>query len=61
MTEAGTYEKEVAVNGAETSKATVAVPADAEGKSIHVVCEVVDEGVPALVGYRRVIVEVGGK
>ena len=37
----------------------VEVPADAEGE--HVVCEVTDEGVPALTGYRRVMVEVGGK
>jgi hypothetical protein len=58
MTEAGTYGKEVVVKGADTSKAVVEVPTDAAGKSIHVVCEVTDDGVPALTGYRRVVVEV---
>jgi hypothetical protein len=31
------------------------VPPDATGKTIHVVCEVRDDGNPPLVSYRRVI------
>ena len=58
MTEAGTYEKEVVIKGADTSKAVVEVPAGAGGKSIHVVCEVTDDGVPPVTAYRRVIMEV---
>lgn len=60
MTEAGTYEKDVEISGADTSRATVKVPADAGGKSFHVICEVTDNGTPALTAYWRVIFEPSG-
>ncbi len=35
------------------------IPAGAAGGTIHVICEVWDDGTPALAGYRRIVVEVG--
>jgi hypothetical protein len=57
MTEAGTYTKELAISGHDTSRATVNVPADSAGKSIHVICEVTDNGTPNLTSYRRILIE----
>ena len=58
MPEAGTYMGEVEIEGSETSQVCVTVPADAAGTSVHIVCEVTDDGTPALTAYRRVIVNV---
>lgn len=41
-----------------TSSATVAIPADAGGKSLHLILELSDNGSPNLYAYRRVIIEV---
>jgi hypothetical protein len=60
MTEAGTYTQDVDLAGKETSRASVRVPADSAGKSIHVICEVTDNGTPNLTSYRRVIIEPPG-
>jgi hypothetical protein len=54
--EAGTYCGEVKVAGASSPRATVSVPADAEGKEFHVILAVRDQGAPPLVSYRRVVV-----
>lgn len=54
--EPGSYRGAAAVRDGNTSKATLPVPADAAGKSIHVVLEVTDSGTPSLTRYRRVIV-----
>lgn len=56
--EAGTYPGAVTVETADMPAATLAVPADAAGKVIHVVLEVTDTGTPALTRYRRVVVTV---
>jgi hypothetical protein len=37
------------------------VPTDAVGKSIHVICEVTDDGVPPLTAYRRVVINVAAQ
>lgn len=55
LPEAGTYSGTVDVKDAHTGKATITVPADATGKTIHVICEVTDNGTHNLTGYRRVI------
>jgi hypothetical protein len=60
LPEAGTYVGNVAISGNDPGRATIAVPADAEGKSIHVICEVTDDGVPQLTAYRRVVITVTG-
>ena len=49
------------ITGGDTSRATVKVPADAAGKSFHVICEVTDNGTPPLTAYRRVIVAPPGR
>lgn len=53
--EAGTYRGKVAVDGADSPRAVVRVPADAAGKTVHVVLEVTDTGRPPLTRYRRVV------
>jgi hypothetical protein len=53
--EPGTYRGDVPIRDANTAKATLDVPADAAGKSIHVVLEVTDTGTPALTRYRRLV------
>ena len=58
--EAGTFGKAVPVGGAATGSASLAVPADAAGKTVHVVLEVTDRGSPALTRYRRAVPSVGG-
>jgi hypothetical protein len=58
LPEAGTYPAGVTVQQSKTARATVIVPDDAAGKTIHLICEVTDDGTPCLTGYRRVILEV---
>ncbi len=56
--EAGTYEGPVKLQDATGRDATMEVPGDAAGKSLHVILEVTDDGTPPLTRYRRVVVEV---
>ena len=57
--EADTYPGNVIIENSNTSEASFTVPADAEkGQSIHMVCEVKDNGTPQLTRYQRVIVKV---
>ena len=39
-----------------SAQATLDVPADAKGRTIHVILEVTDAGEPALTRYRRIVV-----
>jgi Protein of unknown function (DUF1593) len=55
--EAGTYRTAPATRSAGDSM-TLTVPADAAGKSIHIVLRVTDNGSPPLSRYERIIVEV---
>ncbi|MBN2684073.1 MAG: DUF1593 domain-containing protein [Pontiellaceae bacterium] len=57
LAEAGTYKQVIDIGGKDANIATVKVPADAAGKSFHVVCEVTDNGTPNLTAYRRIIFE----
>jgi hypothetical protein len=57
LPEAGTYTNEVAISGADSSRATIVVPSDSAGKSFHVICEVADNGSHNLTSYRRIILE----
>jgi hypothetical protein len=57
--EAGTYGKAVPVADPMAETASLTVPADAAGKTIHVVLEVTDRGSPALTRYRRAVLSVG--
>jgi hypothetical protein len=58
--EAGTYTQDITISGSDTNLATVQVPSDSAGKSFHVICEVTDNGTPALTAYRRIIFEPAG-
>lgn len=58
MPESGTYEGDAVVENASEAVASVAVPDNASGKSIHVICEVEDDGTPVLTSYRRVIINI---
>jgi hypothetical protein len=48
----------VTIENPEAPRATLLAPADLKpGQTIHVICEVSDDGKPPLTRYRRVIVE----
>lgn len=55
LAEAGTYAGAVNIAGHDTSRASVEIPAGSAGKSIHVICEVTDDGEHHLTSYRRII------
>ena len=57
--EAGTYAGDVALTNTSTAGSKLLkVPADAAGKTIHVVLTVRDRGIPPLASYRRTILSV---
>jgi hypothetical protein len=57
MPKAGTYTQAVPITNANSNRVTVQVPANSAGKTFQVICEVTDNGTPALTGYRRIIFE----
>lgn len=60
--EPGTYKGKVNLQNANTQQASFSVPGDAKkGQTIHIICEVVDNGTPPLTRYCRVIVELAGQ
>ena len=57
--EAETYKGTIEIQDADQRDASFTVPEDASmGKTIHIVCEVKDNGSPALTRYKRVIVTI---
>jgi len=56
MPEAGTYKKKVIIQNENSDKITFDIPFDSAGKTIHIICEVTDNGKPALTSYRRIII-----
>jgi hypothetical protein len=54
--EAGTYAGKAIIDDATSAKATLHLPADVGGRTIHVILEVTDNGAPPLTRYRRVVV-----
>jgi len=56
--EAGTYGESVEIQNYDNLTAKLSVPAEASGKTIHVICEVQDDAVFPMTRYRRVIVSV---
>jgi hypothetical protein len=56
--EAGTYKQEIDIPSADSEKITLKIPADSAGKTIHLICEVSDNGEPPLTSYRRIIVKI---
>ncbi len=59
--EAGTYWAAPTIEGATSPSASLTIPADASGRTIHVILEVTDRGRPPLTAYRRVVIRVAGK
>ncbi len=53
--EAGTYPNEMAIDGETSARITLEIPRDFKGKTLHVICEVTDDGTPNLTSYRRII------
>lgn len=57
--EAGSYDATIEIPDAGKQKTAFKVPEDAErGKTIHVICEVKDNGTPQLTRYQRVVIEI---
>ena len=56
--EPSTYKGTVDIEGGDTPRCRVAVPANASGKTIHLILTVTDDGTPALTAYRRIVIEV---
>jgi hypothetical protein len=57
--EADTYKGTIEISNAEKQEASFTVPADAaRGETIHLVCEVKDNGTPVLTRYQRVVIEI---
>ncbi len=55
--EAGTYANPIRISNSHSAKVRLTVPSNAAGKSIHVICEITDNGLHNLSGYRRIIFE----
>jgi hypothetical protein len=55
--EAGSYSKTISLE-TDGARVALAVPPEAAGRTIHIILEVTDSGVPALYAYRRAIVTV---
>ena len=53
---AGTYDGEVTIQNANSSTATVEIPADAHGNTIHLILTLRDYGNPPLTSYRRLVI-----
>ena len=54
--EAGTYEGEVIIKNASSENCKINIPADADGKNIHVILTMRDNGIPQLTTYRRMVI-----
>jgi hypothetical protein len=54
--EAGSYGGTAGIANSTSAQAVLSVPADAAGKTIHVILQVTDHGEPALTRYRRIVV-----
>ena len=58
-TEADSYKENVSIVNAGNQNATISIPASAKkGETIHIICEVKDNGTPQLTRYQRVVVTV---
>lgn len=53
--EAGSFEGVCFIEQTHKSKCMVRIPREAKGKTIHIVLQITDNGVPALTAYRRLI------
>ncbi|MCF4102834.1 DUF1593 domain-containing protein [Gillisia sp. M10.2A] len=56
--EPSTYTDTVTIEKNSKSKFKIIVPSDASGKTIHLILEITDNGLPALTAYRRIVISV---
>ena len=56
--EPGNYKGGVRIENSGAAKCQIHIPADAKGKSIHIILELTDKASPALTVYRRVVLKV---
>lgn len=56
--EAGTYRQAVEIENPDRAEVMVTLPEEAQGKTIHLICEVHDDGPFNLVAYRRIEITV---
>jgi hypothetical protein len=56
LPEAGTWEQEIIIPGNDSNSVSFEIPSGAAGKTIHIICEVTDNGTPGLTSYRRIII-----
>jgi hypothetical protein len=52
------YHKKIVIDNKNSKKASVIIPNDALGKDLHIILEVIDNGVPPLKSYHRLIISV---
>ncbi len=57
LPEAGTFPGHIDLMNSNTDRVQIAIPSDAAGKTIHIICEVTDNGTHHLTSYRRIIIE----
>lgn len=55
--EAGSYEGKISIPNSDSKIVKFDLPKDFSGKTLHVICEVTDNGSPNLTSYRRIIIE----
>lgn len=58
LPEAGTYTGALPICEPYATCTTFRLPADSKGQQLHVICEITDDGIPCLTGYRRIIIDV---
>lgn len=58
LPEAGSYAGTLPIYQPYAACTTLRLPADSNGKQLHVICEITDDGSPCLTGYRRIIIDV---
>jgi hypothetical protein len=57
--EAGSYHDRIEIREANDQVASLVVPGDAgQGKTIHIICEVTDAGIPQLTRYQRLVIKI---
>lgn len=59
LPEAGTYQQTVNIEQSNQARPILHIPTDAAGHTLHLICEVTDNGTPSLTSYRRLILHVG--
>ncbi len=56
--EAGTYEGSIKIEGSDKQIATITIPKNAKGKTVHVILSVKDNANLSLTSYKRIVIEV---